>query len=84
MRVGRGTGPRTTAPVRLAVSTISAADWMDRVIELHRQVLDGKLASSTALNELQTLSYGNLVDGYWHGQPGIESIKEEFFEGVKA
>jgi collagenase-like PrtC family protease len=57
---------------------------MDRVIELHRRVLDGKLASSTALNELQTLSYGNLVDGYWHGQPGIESIKEEFFEGVKA
>src|SRR5690606_27517604 len=26
-RVGSGTGPRTTAPVRLAVSTISAADW---------------------------------------------------------
>ena len=27
MRVGRGTGPLTTAPVRLAVSTISSADW---------------------------------------------------------
>ena len=27
LRVGSGTGPRTTAPVRLAVSTISAADW---------------------------------------------------------
>jgi hypothetical protein len=27
MRVGRGTGPLTMAPVRLAVSTISAADW---------------------------------------------------------
>jgi hypothetical protein len=27
MRVGRGTGPLTIAPVRLAVSTISAADW---------------------------------------------------------
>ena len=26
MRVGRGTGPLTIAPVRLAVSTISAAD----------------------------------------------------------
>ena len=27
MRVGMGTGPLTTAPVRLAVSTISRADW---------------------------------------------------------
>jgi hypothetical protein len=27
MRVGMGTGPLTTAPVRLAVSTISSADW---------------------------------------------------------
>jgi len=27
MRVGSGTGPFTTAPVRLAVSTISSADW---------------------------------------------------------
>src|SRR5215470_15665553 len=27
MRVGSGTGPLTTAPVRLAVSTISSADW---------------------------------------------------------
>ena len=27
IRVGRGTGPRTTAPERLAVSTISSADW---------------------------------------------------------
>jgi hypothetical protein len=27
MRVGRGMGPATLAPVRRAVSTISAADW---------------------------------------------------------
>ena len=27
MRVGSGTGPRTTAPERFAVSTISSADW---------------------------------------------------------
>ena len=27
MRVGNGTGPLTIAPVRFAVSTISAADW---------------------------------------------------------
>ena len=54
---------------------------MPRVIELHRQVLDGQVTSKEALSELQGLSYGNLVDGYWHGQPGIEAIKEEHFEG---
>ena len=54
---------------------------MPRVIELHRQVLDGQVTSKEALSELQSLSYGNLVDGYWHGQPGIEAIKEEHFEG---
>jgi len=27
LRVGSGIGPRTCAPVRFAVSTISAADW---------------------------------------------------------
>src|SRR5699024_8425538 len=50
---------------------------MPRVIELHRQVLDSQLDSKDALNELKELSYGDLVDGYWHGQPGIEAIKEE-------
>ncbi|MNC89204.1 hypothetical protein D3C83_51080 [compost metagenome] len=30
LRVGNGTGPFTTAPVRLAVSTISSADWSIR------------------------------------------------------
>ena len=55
---------------------------MPRIIELHRQVLDGVLDSTDALNELKTLSYGDLVDGYWHGQPGIEAIKETYFEGA--
>lgn len=57
---------------------------MPRVIELHRQVLDSQLDSKDALNELKELSYGDLVDGYWHGQPGIEAIKEEHFEGATA
>lgn len=57
---------------------------MPRIVELHRQVLGGKVDSQTALNELQTLSYGNLVDGYWHGQPGIEAIKAQYFEGASA
>ena len=57
---------------------------MPRIIDIHRQVLDGLLSSQDALSELKTLSYGELVDGYWHGQPGIEVIKEEFFEGANA
>ena len=47
---------------------------MPRIIELHRQVLDGVLDSTDALNELKTLSYGDLVDAavdypfglHWH------------------
>ena len=31
IRVGNGTGPFTTAPVRLAVSTISSADEFDKM-----------------------------------------------------
>ncbi len=55
---------------------------MPRVIELHRAVLDGTLASATALEELKELSYGNLVDGYWHGQPGIDAFEAHHFEGA--
>lgn len=55
---------------------------MPRVIELHRAVLDGTLASATALDELKELSYGNLVDGYWHGQPGIDALEAHHFEGA--
>lgn len=55
---------------------------MPRIIELHRAVLDNQLDSVSALEELQELSYGNLVDGYWHGQPGIEALKEPHLEGA--
>ncbi|MDO4776930.1 MAG: U32 family peptidase [Cardiobacteriaceae bacterium] len=51
---------------------------MSRVIALHRQVLDGQLPAQEALAELQTLATGTPVDGYWHGNPGIEKIKEYY------
>lgn len=49
---------------------------MPRILALHRAVLDGQLDSHQAIEELKELSYGNLVDGYWHGQPGIEALQE--------
>ncbi len=52
---------------------------MPRIIELHRAVLDGQTDSATALDELKRLATGTLVDGYWHGQPGIETLKEELY-----
>ncbi|NLA89104.1 MAG: U32 family peptidase [Alcaligenaceae bacterium] len=57
---------------------------MPRIIEIHRQVLDGLVDSKDALNELQTLSNSSLIDGYWHGQPGIEAINKEHFQGAIA
>lgn len=53
--------------------------YMPRIIELHRAVLDGQTDSATALDELKRLATGTLVDGYWHGQPGIETLKEELY-----
>jgi putative protease len=41
--------------------------------------LDGKTALADALPELERLTTGTLVDGYWHGQPGIEAVKEEYY-----
>ena len=52
---------------------------MPRIIELHRAVLNGQTDSATALDELKRLATGTLVDGYWHGQPGIETLKEELY-----
>ena len=48
---------------------------MPRIITLHRQVLDGKVSLSDALAELETLSTGTPVDGYWYGRAGIESLE---------
>ncbi|MDO5638774.1 MAG: U32 family peptidase [Neisseria sp.] len=52
---------------------------MPRIIALHRAVLDGQADGADALAELKQLSTGTLVDGYWHGQPGIETLKEEYY-----
>ncbi|MDO5668362.1 MAG: U32 family peptidase [Alcaligenaceae bacterium] len=57
---------------------------MPKIVELHRQVLDGLIDSQSALNELKELAYGDLIDGYWHGQPGIEAIKQQYFEGAES
>lgn len=50
---------------------------MARIIALHRDVLDGEIDSASAVAELKPLAHGPLIDGYWHGQPGIEELKEE-------
>ena len=48
---------------------------MPRIIALHRQVLDGQVTLADALAELETLSIGTPVDGYWYGHAGIESVR---------
>jgi len=52
---------------------------MAEIVRIHRDVLDGKTALADALPELERLTTGTLVDGYWHGQPGIEAVKEEYY-----
>ena len=48
--VGSGMGPETRAPVRLAVSTMRSADWIDQVVlirlELDADFLAGHVFSS--------------------------------------
>lgn len=46
---------------------------MTEIIQLHEVVLRDKLGYSTALKELQLLTEGKLVDGYWQGEAGIVS-----------
>ena len=53
---------------------------MAEIIRLHRGVLDGQIPPADALPELSRLATGTLVDGYWHGQPGIEAVKEEYYD----
>ena len=53
---------------------------MADIICLHRDVLDGQTDLADAMKELDALSTGTLVDGYWRGQAGIaavQSIREE-------
>ena len=55
-------------------------EHMAEIISLHRQTLDGSIAAADALRELAPLALGALVDGYWHGNPGIEKIKTYYSE----
>lgn len=55
-------------------------EHMAEIISLHRQTLDGTLTTADALRELAPLALGALVDGYWHGNPGIEKIKTYYSE----
>ena len=52
---------------------------MTEIVRIHRDVLVGKAAWADTLPELERLTTGTLVDGYWHGQPGIEAVKEEYY-----
>ena len=55
-------------------------EHMAEIISLHRQTLDGAIPAADALRELTPLALGSLVDGYWHGNPGIEKIKTYYSE----
>ena len=55
-------------------------EHMAEIISLHRQTLDGAIPAADALRELAPLALGALVDGYWHGNPGIEKIKTYYSE----
>ena len=55
-------------------------EHMAEIIALHRQTLDGAIPAADALRELTPLALGSLVDGYWHGNPGIEKIKTYYSE----
>ena len=55
-------------------------EHMAEIIALHRQTLDGAIPAADALRELAPLALGALVDGYWHGNPGIEKIKTYYSE----
>ena len=52
---------------------------MAEIIQIHRDVLDGKATWEDVRPELERLTTGTLVDGYWRGLPGIEAVKEEYY-----
>lgn len=52
---------------------------MAEIIQIHLDVLDGKATWEDVRPELERLTTGTLVDGYWRGQPGIETVKEAYY-----
>lgn len=49
---------------------------MAEIVQIHRQVIDGKLAAADAVAILQGLTSDKLVDGYWLGKEGIKCNEE--------
>jgi len=71
--------PHAAELARLGVSRLRLSPQsrrMDEVIRLHRLVLDSTLALADALPLLAELAPGELVDGYWRGSAGIDTVGE--------
>ena len=49
---------------------------MGEVVRLFRAAADGVLSLADATARLKPLAAGATVDGYWHGRPGLELVKE--------
>jgi O2-independent ubiquinone biosynthesis protein UbiV len=46
----------------------------DRIVELFREVLDGRLAGGDAMRELEPLMPEQACNGFWHGKPGLDRM----------
>ena len=49
---------------------------MGEVVRLFRAAADGELSLVDASERLVPLAAGATIDGYWHGRPGLELVKE--------
>ncbi len=49
---------------------------MGEVVRLFRAAVDGELSLVAASERLVPLAAGATIDGYWHGRPGLELVKE--------
>lgn len=47
---------------------------MAEIVQLHVDCLQGRLTPVQAVEQLQVLAPGKLVDGYWIGKPGVEGL----------
>lgn len=60
------------------VLRLSPQSWnMEEVIALFHAARTGGLAAKEARQELQALLPGEECNGYWHGRPGLELVREE-------
>lgn len=50
--------------------------FMADIIQIHRQVIDGVMTTSAAVQALYSVMGDNLVDGYWQGKAGIKCSVE--------